>query len=77
MHLSMLSPRGGGGGGHRAYVGHLTSIAFPTLGNLTKSLDPTVGTFPFLRGGMGPRHIVPCAFLCAGNLGNEVAQLKP
>ena len=24
MHLSMLSPRGGGGGGPRAYVGHLT-----------------------------------------------------
>ena len=54
MHLSMLSPRGGGGGGggggegRRAYVGHLTSIAFPTLGNLTKNLGPRVGTFAFL-----------------------------
>ena len=41
MHLSMLSPRGG----PRAYVGHLTSIAFPTLGNLTENLGPRVGTF--------------------------------
>ena len=44
MHLSMLSPRGGG---PRAYVGHLTSIAFPTLGNLTKNLGLRVGTFAF------------------------------
>ena len=36
MHLSMLSPRGGGGE-PRAYVGHLNFIAFPTLGNLTKN----------------------------------------
>ena len=41
MHLSMLSPRGG------AYVGHLTSIAFPTLRNLTRNLGPRVGTFAF------------------------------
>ena len=40
----MLSPRGAGA---RAYVGHLTSIAFPTLGNLTKNLGPSVGTFAF------------------------------
>ena len=69
-----VNPEGGGGGaGPRAYVGHLTSIAFPTLGNLTKNLDPRVGTFAFLHGGMGPRHIVPRACLCTGNLGNEVA----
>ena len=43
MHLSMLSPRGG----PRAYVGHLTSVAFPTLENLTKKLGPRVGTFAF------------------------------
>ena len=43
MHVSMLSPRGG----LRAYVGHLTSIAFPTLGNLTKNLGPRVGTLGF------------------------------
>ena len=49
MHLSMLSPRwgGGGGGGPWEYVGHLTSIAFPSLGNLTKNLGPRVGTFAF------------------------------
>ena len=46
MHLSMLSPRGGGGG-ELAYVGHLTFIAFPTLGNLTKILGPWVGMFAF------------------------------
>lgn len=49
----------GGGGGPLAYAGYLTSIAFPTLGNLTKNLGPSVGTFPFLCGGMGPSHIVP------------------
>ena len=45
MHLSVLSPRGVGG--TRAYVGHLTPIAFPILGNLTKNLGPRVGTFAF------------------------------
>ena len=66
MHVSMLSPSGGGeGGGPRAYVEHLTSIAFPILGNLTKNLDPRVGTFAFLHGRMGPIHIVSCARLCA------------
>ena len=35
------------GGGTRAYVGHLTSIFFPILGNLTKDLGPRVGTFAF------------------------------
>ena len=44
MHLSMLSPRGGG---PRAYVGHLTSIAFPTLGNLTKNLGPRFEYFEY------------------------------
>ena len=48
----------------QAFVGHLTSIAFPFLGNLTKNLGPRVGTFVFfLRGGMGPSHIVSCARL--------------
>ena len=49
MHVSMLSPtrEGGGGGKTRADVGHLTSIVFPTLGNLTKNLGPRVGTFAF------------------------------
>ena len=46
MHLSMLGPMGGGGGPW-AYVGHLTSIATPTFGNLTKNLGPRVVTFAF------------------------------
>lgn len=37
-------------------VGHLTSIAFPTHGTLTKSLDPRVGMFDFLWDEMGPNH---------------------
>ena len=45
MYLSMLSPMGGGG--PWAYVGHLTSIAFPTLGNLVKNLGHRVGMFAF------------------------------
>ena len=36
-----------GGGGPRADVGYLTSIAFPILGNLTKNLGPRVGTIVF------------------------------
>ena len=53
----MLSPRGE----PRAYVGHLISIAFPTLG--IKNLDLRLGTFAFLRGGIGPSHIIPYARL--------------
>ena len=34
---------------------HLTSIAFPILGNLTKNLGPRVGTFAFLRGVIGTK----------------------
>ena len=66
MHVSMLSPRGGGG--------HLTSIAFPILGNLTDNLGPRVGTFALLHGGMGPSHIVPCARLCVNVL--TILELK-
>ena len=54
-----------GGGGPQAYVGHLTSIAFPILRNLTENLGPRVGTFALLHGGMTPGHIIPCACLCA------------
>ena len=50
-----VKPEGGGGGGSRADVEHLTSIAFPILGNLTKNLGPRVGTFAFLRGGIGTK----------------------
>ena len=47
MHLSMSSPRGWGGGGVRAYVGHMNCLPIPTLGNLTESLGPRVGMFDF------------------------------
>ena len=40
MHVSMLSPSWGGS---QEYVGHLTSIAFPALGNLTMNLGPCLG----------------------------------
>ena len=40
----MLSPRGEG---PRADVGHLITFAISTLGNLTESLGPRVGTFDF------------------------------
>ena len=54
-------------GGPRECVGHFTSIAFPTLGNLTNSLCPRVGAFDFfffLQGGMEPNLIITCARLC-------------
>ena len=41
MHLSQRV------GGTPAFVGHLISIAFSTLENLTKNLGPRVGTFVF------------------------------
>ena len=50
-------------------MGHLTSLAFPILGNLTKNLGSRVGTFAFLHGGIKLRHVVPCAHLCAGHMG--------
>ena len=42
-----FKPKGGGRGEPPASVGHLNSIAFSTLGNLTKNLGPRVGTFAF------------------------------
>ena len=45
-------------------MGHLTSLAFPILGNLTKNLGSRVGKFAFLHGGIKLRHVVPCAHLC-------------
>ena len=41
-------------------MGHLTSIAFPILGNWTENLGPRVGTIALLHRGMEPSHIV-CA----------------
>ena len=62
MHLSITYVEPEGGGGSRAYVGHLVSIAFPALENLIKKLGHRVA--PFVHGGIGLSHIVPCARLC-------------
>ena len=64
----MLSLRGGGGG-PRAYVGHLTSIAFPTLGNLTKNLGPRVGMFAFFARRNGTKSHRP---MCSWKLSTAV-----
>jgi hypothetical protein len=42
MHLSMLSPRGGG-----AYMGDLIDLCLPALGNLILIFVPRVGIFEF------------------------------
>ena len=61
MHLSMLSLWGGGGIG--VLPGHMWGIlitfAISTLGNLTESLGPRLGTFDFFwRGGLGPNSVL-------------------
>ena len=45
--IASINVKPEGGGGPRADVGYLTSIAFPILGNLTKNLGPRVGKFAF------------------------------
>lgn len=47
IYASINVKPGEGGGGPWAYVGHLTSIAFPSLGKLMKNLGPKVETFAF------------------------------
>ena len=69
MHLSMLSPRGVCvcvcGGGPQAYVGHLTSIAFPILVNLIRNLGPRVGTSAFsVRRNRTKSHHPVCLSVC-------------
>ena len=50
------------GGGPRTNVGHLTSIAFPTHGNLTKNLCPRVGIFAFSARRNGTKsHCTMCS----------------
>ena len=44
MHLSMFSPRRGGGGGG-ADVGHLIKLVLLRVGNLTGKFVPMVGRF--------------------------------
>ena len=70
-HLSMLSPMGG----PQAYVGHLTSITFPTLWNLTKNLGPTVGMFALFAQRNGTKsHRPMCLSVCWPILGIVVAK---
>ena len=47
-------------------MGHLSSIALPTLGNLTKSLGPRVGTFAFFaRRNRTNSHHPMCSSVCS------------
>ena len=62
MHLSMLSLRGG----PQAHIGQLISIAFPTLGNLTKDLGPRVGAFAFFaQRNRTKAHHPMCSSVCS------------
>ena len=59
-------------------MGHLSCIAFPTLGNLTKNLGPTVRTFVFFVQRNGTKaHWHMCLSVRLSQLGLEVAWLKP
>lgn len=77
VYLLMLSPSGGGGGDPGYMWGNWPLLPFPPSGIWLRTWVPRVGASAFLRGGIGPRHIVPCARLCTGHLGIEVARLKP
>lgn len=56
-----VKPEGGGGGGPQPYVAQLTSAAFPTLGNLIKSLGPSIGTFAFYVRRNGTKAVLVCS----------------
>ena len=63
MHLSMLSLRGVG---PQAHMGQLISIAFPTLGNLTKNLGSRMLVFAlFTRGNRTKAHHPMCSSVCS------------
>ena len=70
----MLSPRGGGALGHM--WGTWLLLPSQPSGIWLGIWVPGWGRLLLLRGGMGPRHTVPCACLCAGQLGIGVVQLK-
>ena len=69
----------GGGGATQGLCGAFDlycSIAFPTLGNLTKNLGPGGEAFAFFCADEWDQGTSSCARLCASQLGIEVAQLK-
>ena len=57
-------------GGPRAYVGHFRSIAFSTLGDLTKNLGPRVGTSAFFCAEEWDQVTSSHLLVCGGNVGN-------
>ena len=58
MHLSMLSPRGGGDPGHIRGIWPL--LPSPPSGIWLRIWVPGWGRLLFLHGGMRPSHVVPC-----------------
>lgn len=55
-------------------MGHLTSVAFPTLGNLTKNLGPRVGTFAFFVQRNGTKSHRPISLSAAAMLEPRLAE---
>ena len=70
-----VKPEEGGDPGHMWGIWPL--LPSPPSGIWLRIWAPGWGCLLFLHGGMGPSPIVPCARLCAGHLGIEVARLKP
>ena len=64
MYLSMLSPRGGGGGGTPGICEAFYLYCLPTLGNLTKNLGPRVGTFAFICAGEWDQRTLSQVLVC-------------
>ena len=64
-----IKPEGGGGGGGQMW-GIWPLLPSPPTGIWLRICVPGWGRLLFLRGGMGPSHIVPCARLCVGHLGH-------
>ena len=76
MHLSMLSPRGITLIDINDLWGTWPLLPSPPSGIWLRIWVPGWGRLLFLRGRIGPSHIVPRTCLCAGHLGIEVARLK-
>ena len=65
MHLSMLSPRGGGGGKEpRAYVGHFTSTTNVISGlSFSRSQPDLEGVSSRHSGFLPPQNLTPSCFI--------------